>query len=180
MLPPARVYSPSSPPRSAGTARILILIGLVLQAVEVAVLVLVGLVYVFFPIILAIIFLPLAVIGVIWIVLVYLFSYERVNRGDYAGARTPTLVFGILSLITFNLISGILYLVAFAEIGSAEREQAAMMQGGFAGAPTAWGAPPPSSFPPMAAGAPTKYCPYCGRPNPAAGRFCQGCGAALP
>lgn len=173
------MYGPPSPPRSATTAKILILIGLILQAIEVVVLLLLALVLVFVPFVGVLIFLPLAVVGVLWLVLVYFYSYERVDRGDYAGARTPTLVFGILSLITFQLISGILYIVAFIVIGSAENE-AAMMRGGYPGAPPAWGQPPAAPFPPGAGGAPSKYCPYCGRPNPTVGRYCQGCGAAFP
>lgn len=166
-------------PPSAGTAKILILIGLILQAIEVAVVLLVGLTLAFFAFFAAIAAV-IAVIGVIWVVLVYLFSYQRVVSGDYPGARVPTLVFGILSLITFNLISGILYIIAYAEIGSAERELATMTAPGYPQPPTGWGGPPPSPYPPAAAGAPTKYCAYCGRPNPAPSRFCQGCGAAFP
>lgn len=173
------MYGAPSPPRAAGTAKVLILIGLILQAIEVAVLLVLGLFLIFVPFVGVFIFLPLAGIGILWIVLVYLFSYERVTQGDYAGAATPTLVFGILSLITLQLISGILYIVAYVEIGSGERELA-LARTGYPGAPPTWGAPPPSAFPPGAAGAPPKYCPYCGRPNPAVSRFCQGCGAAFP
>ena len=173
------MYGSPSPPRAAGTAKILILIGLILQAIEVAVFVLIALILVVVPFVGVFLFLPLAAVGILWIILVYFFSYERVDRGDYAGAQTPTLVFGILSLITFNLISGILYIVAYVEIGSAERE-VATARGGYPGVPPTWGAPPPSSFSPGAAGAPPKYCPSCGRPNPAVSRFCQGCGAAFP
>lgn len=173
------MYGASPVPRAAGTAKILILIGLILQAIEVGVLVLIGLLVSFVPVA-AIIFLPLAVVGVVWIVLVYFFSYDRVSRGDYSGAHAPTLVFGILSLITVNIISGVLYLVAYSEIDSAEKELLAMRQGGYPGAPPSWGAPPLSPVPTGVSGAPTKFCPHCGRPNPAVGRFCQGCGAAFP
>lgn len=173
------MYGSPAPARSASTAKVLILIGLVLQAIEVAVLLLFSLVLVFVPVVGVLIFLPLAVLGIVWLILVYLYSYERVDRGDYAGARTPTLVFGILSLITLQIISGILYIVAFVVIGSAENELA-LMRGGYPGTPPAWGPPTPAPFPPGAGGAPTRYCPYCGRPNPAVGRFCQGCGATFP
>lgn len=173
------MYGASPPPRSAGTAKVLILVGLILQAIEAGILVLLALIVLFAPF-LAVFLLPLAVIGIVWLFLVYLFSYDRVNRGDYAGARTPTLVFGILSLVTLNLISGILYIVAYIEIEAAEREQSAIMHGGYPGVAPGWGAPSSSPVPPAAAGPPAKYCPYCGRPNPAVSRFCQGCGAAFP
>ncbi len=166
-------------PKAAGTAKILILIGLILQGIEVAVLVLLGLVALVAPFA-ALIFLPLAIVGIVWVVLVYVFSYRRVYDGDYEGARTPTLVFGILSLITVNIVSGVLYLVAYSEIGSAQMEQAALMRGGYPGAPPVWGAPPASAAPPGGAGAPTRFCPFCGRPNRAVGRFCPDCGAAFP
>jgi hypothetical protein len=167
-------------PPAAGTAKILILIGLILQAIEVAVVLLFGLVFLIVPLAAAV-FLGVAIIGILWIVLIYLFSYRRVSDGDYAGARTPTLVFAILSLITVNLISGILYIIGYVEIGSAISQQASMAPPGYPGGPPpGWGtAPPMAGAPPSlpSVGA-TRICAYCGKPGPATGTFCPSCGAA--
>lgn len=172
--PPA--FALSHPPRAAGTAKVLILIGLALQVIEVAVLVALGLVLLIAPL-LTLLFLPLAAIGVLWVVLVYLFSYRRVAEGDYAGASTPTLVFAILSLLTVNLVSGVLYIVAYVEISRAQDELRARAYPapGYPPAP-AWG-PPPMASP--APGPGVVYCRYCGRANAPTMRFCGGCGAPL-
>jgi hypothetical protein len=166
------------PPRAAGTAKVLIIVGLILQAIEVVVFTLLALGLAVFLI--GIIFLPFAIIGIIWIVLVYLFSYRRVSDGDYEGARTPTLVFAILSLITFNLISGVLYIIGYVEIGTAIQQQAtAQAQGAYGTAPN-WGAAPgaPTLPPPPMTGA-SRVCSHCGRVNPATAQFCAGCGAPM-
>lgn len=157
------VYGAPPTSGSGETAKLLILIGLILQIVEVVILFGLGFVFLLFPVLGAIILL-LAVLGIVWVLLVYLFAYAPADAGDYRTARTPTLVFAILSLITIGLISGILYLVAYVKLGDAEMETAGAGRGpGF-----------PGGFPG------TKFCPMCGRANPAAGRFCAGCGAALP
>jgi zinc-ribbon domain len=156
--------------RSGETAQTLILVGLILQGVELATLLLAGFLFlIIVPTFLGGLFVGLALIGVVWLVLVYLFSYARVRDGDYAGARTPTFVFAVLSLVTFALISGVLYLVAYVKLGDAEHEQ---------GPSVAWNVatPAPPSLPPSG----SKYCPRCGRPNPPGASFCQACGAPLP
>ncbi|HYA11217.1 MAG TPA: zinc ribbon domain-containing protein, partial [Thermoplasmata archaeon] len=119
------------------------------------------------------IILGFALIGFVWIALIWVFSYQRVNDGDYEGARTPTLVFAILSLITLSLIPGILFLIAYVKLGDAIREGAATTP--------AWGAPPPApplSPSPAPAGA-GRFCSHCGRANPGTGAYCLGCGAPL-
>jgi hypothetical protein len=102
--------------------------------------------------------------------LIYAFSYRRTLEGDYEGARTPTLVFGILSLLGLGVISGVLYIVAYTKLGDALQETAPL-------AP-AWGPPaPPWNGPgPLVR---TKFCPSCGTPSPAASRFCASCGSPL-
>jgi len=152
--------------RSGETASTLILIGLILQAVEVLILFGIGALFLIVPFI-GVIVLGLGVIALIWVVLVYMFSYERTKEGDYEGARTPTLVFGILSLLTVNLISGILYIIAYVKLGDA-------LSNGVQARP-AWGMPPT----PLPPGPGTKFCPACGRPNAPASGFCSGCGARL-
>jgi hypothetical protein len=165
--------------QSGGTASTLILIGFILQVIEVAIFLLIGLVFLVIPIVGLFVF-ALALIGVVWLILVWVYSYTPTAEGNYEGARTPTLVFGILSLLTLGLISGILYIIAYAKRGDAEREAAQAVPG--------WGVPPPFApsygmppTPPLAA-APnpgTKFCSYCGRPNAASATFCQSCGARI-
>lgn len=145
---------------SGETAHTLILIGLILQGIQVAIALGVGFLVVLAPGLGGFVF-GAALIGIVWIVLVYSFSFRRTEGGDYEGARTPTLVFGIRSLLGFGIISGILYLVAFSKLGDAMDETTDL--------------PPPWSTPAPAAG--TKFCPSCGRPSPSSGRFCQSCGA---
>lgn len=155
---PNRVTTPTG-----RSARILILIGLILQAIEVGVLVFLGL-FLFLVPFLGTIVLSFALIGIAWLVLVYLFSYQRVKEGDYTGAKTATLVFAILSILTISLISGILYVVAYGELGTAEREQT--------GPSLPWQPPAPL----MTGG---KVCPICCRGNALSASFCQGCGFRL-
>jgi hypothetical protein len=156
---------------SGDTAQTLILVGLILDVILEAILLLVGLFFLIVPLVGAII-LGLALIGLLWVFLVYLFSYQRVREGDYEGARTPTLVFAILSLLSVALIPGILFLIAYVKLGDAIREEP--------NAAPAWGAPAAPAAP--ASPLPTtgsKFCEHCGRANPAAGIYCQGCGAPL-
>ena len=156
------MYATGRRSQSGETASTLILIGLILQAIEVVVLFGIGLFLLIVPFFGGIV-LGLAVIGIIWLILVYLFSYERTASGDYAGARTATLVFGILSLLTIGLISGILYIVAYAKLGDAEADLSQAVPG--------WGMTPLPSG--------TKFCPTCGRPNAPSNGFCPWCGARL-
>jgi hypothetical protein len=154
---------PSRPRNPSGeTAKTLILIGLIFQAIEVAVVVGIGAVFLIVPF-LGAIFLAVGVIGILWIVLVYVFSYQRTSEGDFDGARTPTLVFGILSLITVNLISGILYIIAYAKLGDAEGESTPIYS-------TFGTAPAPTGM---------KFCSSCGRANAFNAGFCASCGTRL-
>lgn len=156
--------------RSGDTAKLLILIGLILEIIEVVVLFGLGAFFLFFPLLGGIILL-LGVFGLLWVLLVYFFSYARTAEGDYESARTPTLVFGIVSLLTVNLISGILYIIAYVKLGDAVTEGARPPP--MAG-PPAWGSPLAANV-----GGTVRYCSSCGRPNPTTGQFCVGCGARL-
>lgn len=148
--------------RSGETAKTLILIGLILQVIEVVILLGIGLLFIVVPFLGAVVF-GLGVIGTIWVLLVYWFSYKPTSEGDFTGARTPTLVLAIISLLTFGLISGILYVVAYAKLADAEHE-------GF-------GPPPGPAAAPLSPG--LRFCATCGRMNAAVGGFCQSCGARL-
>jgi hypothetical protein len=156
------VYPAPALAPSARTAKTLILIAFILQAIEVAFFLLIGVADLFAPF-LSLVALGFGVIGILWLVVVYLFAYRRTAAGAYASAQTATLVFGILSLVTLSLVSGILYLVAYAELSNAQAQP-------ISGAPT-WGGPPP---PPGA-----RYCSTCGRANAPHHNFCQACGSRL-
>jgi hypothetical protein len=161
--------SGSSP--SGDTARTLILVGLILDVIFEMILLALGVLLLAVTLIGGLL-LGFGVIGLIWIFLVYVFSYQPVREGDYEGARTATLVFAILSLITLALIPGILFLIAYVKLGDAIREEPNV-------AP-AWGTGPTAPIPAYGAAAGGgKICSHCGRSNPATGLYCQGCGAPL-
>jgi hypothetical protein len=154
---------PGIPPGPAAqSAKILILIGLILQVVETSVLLAFGFFVIVIPIFAFFVF-PFALIGILWLVVVYLFSYRRTSDGNYEGAQAPTLVFGILSLLTFSIVSGILYLIAYGELGTAVHQ--AYRPPGF------WGAPPSNPG--------ARYCGRCGQMNPPYHSFCGTCGTQL-
>lgn len=179
--------------RSADTAETLILIGLIFQGITLLVLLGVGLYFLVFPLLGGII-LFLAFLALIWLVLVYVFSYRRTCESDYEGARTPTLAFGILSLITGGIISGILYVIAYVKLGDAADEKEARKS-------TLSSPPVPPAYTPLSRlphssttpvmspplTAPTSntlssgsnFCPNCGRPTPPQARFCRNCGTPL-
>ena len=158
-------------PHSGETARDLILVGLILDGFGELVLLALGFSSWWF----GLIFLGFAFIGFVWIFLVYLYAYESVRDGDYEGARRPTLIFGILSLLTLAIVPGILFLIAYAKLGNAIREEP--------GLAASWDRPPIPSvgtpfLSPSAPGVP-RYCTYCGRPGPAGATFCTSCGVWL-
>ncbi|MGI0068392.1 MAG: hypothetical protein ACREB9_08330, partial [Thermoplasmata archaeon] len=142
-------YRASSP--SGGTAKTLVLVGLILQLLEVLIVFALG--AVFLLVFIGVFLLIAGVFGLIWMLIVYLFSYQRIAEGRYEDAKTPTLGIAILSLITINLISGILYLIAYVKLGDAIRETQAPPPP----APsyyTAHAPPPPLAPPPSSAGGP--------------------------
>jgi len=157
---------------SGDTAKTLVLVGLILYIIGVVVLALLGFLLLILTVVGGIL-LVFAIIGFVWVALVWIYSYDRIREGDYEGARTPTLVFAILALITLGIIPGVLWLIAYVKLGDALREATAYTP--------AWAAPNPA--PPLSpAPSPTPggvFCSHCGRPNPPTGLFCQGCGAPL-
>lgn len=131
---------PGYVPPSGSTAKTLILVGLILQlvfglifligfGVVAAVSATVGV----FPIF-ALVWIIFGALGFIWLFLVWIFSYKPVSQGQYEQARTPTLVFAILSLVTLGIISFVLYLIAYIKLGDAIRE-AQTPPAGYYGAP---------------------------------------------
>ncbi|MGP8017301.1 MAG: hypothetical protein ACLPP2_00340 [Thermoplasmata archaeon] len=105
----------------------------------------------------------LGTIGIIWLLLVYAFSYRRMRTGDFVGARSPILVFAVLSVFTVSVLSGLLYILAYHELGSIEQ-----------GRPSSHPMRPPSPL-----RSESKVCPICSRANPLSTTFCQECGFAL-
>lgn len=156
--------------RAGETAETLILVGLILDIIGDVILLIVGLFLLIVPVFGALL-LGFAVIGFVWIALVWVFSYARVRERDYEGARTPTLVFAILSFITFALVPAILFLIAYIKLGDAIERGALPAQ--------AWGAAPTAPLPVAAATPASRYCSHCGRASTGPAAFCQGCGAPL-
>jgi hypothetical protein len=161
---------------SGNTARTLILVGLILQSI--LVLIAFGVGFLLLVVFIGLFFLFAAVLGLIWLLLVYFFSYRPTSEGEYERARTPTIVFAILSLLTLSLISGILYLIAYIKLGDAVREATYVPAGG----PYP---PPPGGVPymppPTAVAAPgMQVCLKCGTVRQGAGAYCSHCGNPWP
>ncbi len=107
--------------------------------------------------------LALGAFSMLGLVLVYLLAYRPMARGDFAGARTPTIVFAGLSLLLANPLSALLLALAHHELGSPELDPR----------------PRPPSFPPTPLAPTVGICPICTRPNPPSTPFCRSCGYAL-
>lgn len=150
--------APSYVPPSGSTAKTLILVGIILQAIFVLIYLLIGAVSLIVTIFGAV-YLVLAVLGIVWLLLIWLFSYSRVREGRYEAARVPTLIFGILSLL--QIIPGILYIIAYVKLGDAVREQQMPPPGYPGGAPMMAAQPYPGAAPmvPQAG-------PYAAQPSP--------------
>lgn len=181
MYGPGPAGRPTEVP-SAGTAKTLVLIGLIIQAIgAVITAVLTLLLLVILPpagvVLLAA--LPVVLLGVVVVVTAvllycgYEYCYRRTARGDYEGARTPTLVLGIVGLFIGGIITGILYLVAYAKLGEAISERNAYRAGSYYAPPyaTAPGYPGPPGAPaypgyssPPPAPPNVTLCPQCHRP----------------
>ncbi|MCI4352776.1 MAG: DUF973 family protein [Thermoplasmata archaeon] len=174
-------------PPSASTAKTLILVGLILQLIFALVFLIgLGALALFaasvggFAVVIAGVYVALGAIGFVWFVLVWMLCYKPVTEGRYDSAKTPTLVFAILSIVTGGILSGILYLIAYIKLGDAVREQQMPPQG-YPGAPIAPSMPyapqpmaptMPYAPQPMAPMAPAPappmpgavMCPKCGKP----------------
>lgn len=59
--------------------------------------------------------------SVLW-VLVYTLTYRRARKGDYRRARGPTLVWAVVSFVLLDVVSGILYLLAYGKLGDSVAE----------------------------------------------------------
>jgi len=161
-------------PPSAGSAETLVLVALILQVIGGA-LVIGGIAWLFglsilfpYPFAWLVITAAAGVGGVVLVFLYFAYNlvYQRIRRGEYAAAQTPTLVIGILSLFA-GILPGIFYLIGYVKLGDAIREQ----QGSIPGYSIA-----PPSTPATAMFA----CKSCGRVY-SLGQFtfCPGCGQKL-
>jgi hypothetical protein len=125
----------------------------------------------------SILFIAFGALAFVWLVLIWLLCYKPTKAGQYEQARTPTLVFMILSFITLNFLTGILLLIAYLKLGDAARESQMPPTGGYyPGMPTAaapaYAAPPQppatgtASSPATTAGpGSVPICPKCGKPG---------------
>lgn len=155
---------------AGSTAETLILVGLILQFIEELIVIVLALLFATVPV-LGLLALLLAGVGVLWLALVYFFSYRPAREGDYEAAQTPTLLFGILSLISVSLISGILYIIAYAKLGEATAPPS--------GPAYAYAGTYPYGPPPVPATALPRFCTRCGTAGLTGAAFCRACGAAL-
>ena len=174
---PAAPFVQRGLPPSAVTAKTLILVGLILEIIVAVGSLLVGLLTLFAGV--GIILVAFAVVALLVLYLVYEFTYKRIQQGNFAGARTPTLVWTILLFLTLSIISAILFLIAYVKLGDAIREsQTAAVAPPYGSMPSPYGIPaygpapalsfaPPAAAtmgnPPLGPASPT-LCPRCGGP----------------
>jgi len=173
-IPTASFPAARARPPSAGSAETLVLIALILQVIG-GVLLTGGIVWLFgfsvihpFPYAWAAVTaaVTVGVIVLVFLYFAYTLSYQRIQRGDYSGAQTPTLIIGILSLFA-GLIPGIFYLVGYVKIGDAIREQQSPLPG-------------QGTLSPVLAPAALVACKGCGRVHPLGQfAFCPNCGQKL-
>lgn len=160
--PPVSLPFGQGRPPSGATAELLVLIALILQVIGgvilfVALAALLGATLLFaFPFAGAafVAIGSIAGIVVLFLYLAYTFSFQRIQRREYAGARAPTLVIGILSLFA-GVLPGIFYLIAYAKLGDAIREQQAPPSAGALIACKGCGRVYPIG--------PVTFCPICGQ-----------------
>jgi hypothetical protein len=129
--PPSRTRVDNSP--SGSTARILVLIGLIIQIAQIVLFIL-GLeilasLTATAPVILGVtssIYIDggavLVLLNLIFTYLIYRMSYLRIAGGDFERATTPTLVLSLFAILTLWFVSGIFYLLAWVKLRDAGEE----------------------------------------------------------
>ncbi|MDE1822670.1 MAG: zinc ribbon domain-containing protein [Euryarchaeota archaeon] len=175
-LPPWR-----SPASGVSTAETLVLVALVLQvigavALGAAVGAVMAVAFAFpFAATVAVVALLLALLAVVVLLYFgYTSSYLRIKKGDLEGAKTPTLVLGVVGLFLM-LVPGILYLIAFFKLDSAlelERWNAAL-------AASVRTTPQATMNAPYWVGMATVTCATCHSASPLGYAFCPRCGGRL-
>ena len=91
-------------------------------------------------------------------------TYKKIDEGNYADARTYSLVLGILGLFPLfgSFIGGIFFLLAYGKLGDVLR----IIQ--------------VTSYPTTLTHVSNRICVECGRLVGIEGHFCSHCGAKLP
>lgn len=166
---------------SGETALLLILIGLILQFAFVLVFFfIVGIAFII-PIFGAIL-LAFALLALLFVGLVYFYSYRPTKEGDYSGAKTPTLVFAILSLLVLSIVPGVFYLIGYVKLIDAEEEASREIVASYASRPSdarpSAGEAPTPAF--SGATATARYCGNCGAEITSGQRFCIFCRHPTP
>lgn len=110
----------------------------------------------------ALIYVVLALLGLAWLALAVALVYRPLRAGHVVRARSAALVFAILSLFTISILPGLMYILAHHE-----------MRAHVASDPPR----PLGTARPLEGG--LKTCSMCGRANPPASTFCQGCGLVV-
>jgi len=113
---------------------------------------------------------PLAIIGILVVILGFVF-YDNCNKindlidqGQYQQAKSKTLIWMIVGLIFLNMIPGIILLIAYMKYDDLIRGPRGM---GYMPAPPGYGAPPPQ---------PQRTCLGCGQQIPLSYNNCPHCG----
>jgi hypothetical protein len=135
-------YRPAPP--SQGTAKTLLLIAFVLQLLLSLLYIVLGLLgivagslFLFIGSLGVAILLLSAVLTIAPIVMLYVayrYAYVPTRDGEFDAARVPTLLLGVLGIFLGVVIVGVLYLLAYWQIGKAQAESGP--PGGWSGAPT--------------------------------------------
>lgn len=91
-------------------------------------------------------------------------NYKKINEGQYADARTSSLVLGIFGLFPLigSFIGGIFYFLAYWKLGEVLR------------------GPRPTVYPSVPGSHVNRFCVECGRVVGPDNLFCAHCGAKLP
>lgn len=87
-------------------------------------------------------------------------TMRDIDAGQFDQAEAASLVMGIIGLFV-NIISGVLFLIAYAKLTNVRRYATGR----------------PAFGPPVA---PARYCTECGRAVPPDARYCPHCGNELP
>jgi len=188
-------------PDAGETARIVILVGLILQVILVLLSLLsgFGLAFVFGSGASSGPFFVAAGVVLVWVILVYRFSYVPTANEEYDSAGLPTLIFGLLSMVAFllvpivtlalfSLLPGVFLLIGWVELHRASErlrhlpkpllgppkvpEQVVAAPGSH---PRPQYASPTNATLPVPPG--SKYCATCGQPTVVEARTCRNCGA---
>lgn len=69
------------------------------------------------------------IVGLLWIVLDYFLVYKRIAEENVKGATDTSLILGIIQLILGGVVSGILLIVAYTQLGNSANLREHQQQG---------------------------------------------------